>query len=219
MSISLKRTLIVALLMVFFSIYLTFMSHGEPILPRKPFSEFPKTIGDWVGREEFFSQEITNVLRVDDYVLLSYRNSKGKKIHLYVGFYQNQREGQIIHSPKNCMPGAGWNITRTSLESLTIPAADPRQIKVLKLILEKGVEKKVVLYWYQSRGRFIASEYWQKIFLVYDAIFKNRTDGSFVRLIAPTVSGYEAEATQVLKDFAVNLIPILEDYIPGTSAS
>lgn len=214
-SISLKRTLIVALLMVLFSGYLILRSHGEPVLPRKPFSEFPKTIGSWTGSEEFFDKEIYDILGLDDSVLVSYRNPRGENIQLYVGFYQNQREGELIHSPKNCMPGAGWNITRTTLEPLSIPAPDSRQIKIIKLILEKGIQKQVVLYWFQSRGRFIASEYWQKIFLVYDAIFKNRTDGSFVRLIAPAGYSGEAEATQVLKEFAVKLIPILEGYIPG----
>jgi len=85
---------------------------------------------------------------------------------------------------------------------------------VIKLIIEKGMYKQVMLYWFQSRGRFISSEYWQKIYLVWDAIFKKRTDGSFIRLIAPVQSGDIESTTGYLKMFAENLIPILGEYLP-----
>ena len=210
-----KRALIATSLLICTTIYVTVMSHGEPVLPRKSFAGFPKTIGQWVGTEDFFSKATYDVLRVDDSVLVNYRNHKGKRINLYVGFYQNQREGQIIHSPKNCLPGGGWKIIRTSSEALTLPGSPSKKINVIKFLLEKGVEQQVVLYWYQSRGRFIDSEYWQKIFLVYDAISKNRTDGSFVRLMTPVGERGEEIATSDLKAFAADLIPILEEYIPG----
>jgi EpsI family protein len=113
------------------------------------------------------------------------------------------------------MPGSGWNITDTSLEEIIIPGNKTKKIKAIKLILEKGINKQVVLYWFQSRGRFIASEYWQKIYLVWDAIFKNRTDGSFVRLITSVNDKGVESATESLKSFAVAVIPILNEYIPG----
>ncbi|MCD6184668.1 MAG: EpsI family protein [Deltaproteobacteria bacterium] len=194
--------------MIFVYIYISFMSHGEAVQPRKQFSAFPKQIGNWMGKEGRFSQQIYDVLGVDDSILISYINPEGQDVQLYVGYYQTQREGSLIHSPKNCMPDS-------SIEEVAVSGSKAEKIKVIKLVLEKGIQKQVVLYWYQSRGRFISSEYWQKIYLVWDAIFKNRTDGSFVRLITFSDAQGEISATNRLKLFASRLIPILNDYIPG----
>ncbi len=191
------------------------MGHGESMQAKKKFSTFPKQVGAWIGKESFFEQKIYDKLGVDDSVLISYKSNDTREVQLYVGYYESQREGDLIHSPKNCMPGSGWNITDTSLEEIIIPGNKTKKIKAIKLILEKGINKQVVLYWFQSRGRFIASEYWQKIYLVWDAIFKNRTDGSFVRLIAPVNDKGVESATDHLKSFAVAVIPILNEYIPG----
>ena len=213
--ISPARAIVASSIMIFVYIYISFMSHGEAVQPRKQFSTFPKQIGNWVGKEGRFSQQVYDVLGVDDSILISYINPEGQDVQLYVGYYQSQREGSLIHSPKNCMPGSGWNITGSSIEEVAVSGSKTEKIKVIKLILEKGIQKQVVLYWYQSRGRFISSEYWQKIYLVWDAIFKNRTDGSFVRLITFSNSQGEVSATNRLKLFASRLIPVLNDYIPG----
>ena len=113
------------------------------------------------------------------------------------------------------MPGGGWNITDTSIEVLKVPGNSPDKINVIKLDISNGREKQVVLYWYQSRGRFISSEYWQKIYLVIDSIAKKRTDGSFVRLITPVINGNEEKALTDLKDFARLLVPVLQEYLPS----
>ena len=163
-----KRTFIASAIMILAMVCLTYMSHGENIHPNKPFSTFPKTIGEWIGKEGRFDEKIYEILGVDDSFLGNYMTPDGSQIQLYVGFYQSQQEGDLIHSPKHCMPGAGWSITRTSFEELNIPNSNPGKIKTIKLLLEKGSQKQIVLYWFQSRGRFISSEYMQKIYLVID---------------------------------------------------
>ncbi|MBW1613684.1 MAG: EpsI family protein [Deltaproteobacteria bacterium] len=212
---SFKRIFIVSALMILTMVCLRYISHGENILPNKSFSTFPKQIGEWVGKEEHFDKRIYDIVGVDDSILSNYHTSDGQQVQLYVGFYRSQREGDLIHSPKHCMPGAGWNIIRTSIEELIIPNHNPGKIKCIKLILQKGTQRQVVLYWFQSRGRFISSEYMQKIYLVIDSIIKHRTDGSFVRLIAPVERDNEGEALEAIKDFAKLLIPILQEYIPS----
>ena len=192
----------------------SYFGHFTDVNSLKPLSDFPKQIGQWSGREGRFDQKIYDILGVDDSFLGDYKTLDEKQINLYIGYYKSQREGDLIHSPKNCMPGAGWNITRTSLVDLNISQRNPNKIKVIKLIMQKGKERQVVLYWFQSRGRVISSEYWQKIYLVWDAIFKHRTDGSFVRLVAP-ISESEAETTRYMEKFAQQLFPILEQYLPG----
>lgn len=191
----------------------SFASKSERIEANKPFSEFPLQIKDWQGSTSEMDETVYNILGVEDYIIANYRNSSNKTANLYVGFYQSQKEGDIIHSPKNCMPGAGWKIISTATETVEIKSTG-EDIKAIKLILEKAAQKRVVLYWFQSRGRIISSEYMQKIWLVVDSVIKHRTDGSFVRLIAP-VKTNEADAVKVLKEFGSDIYPILNEFIPS----
>jgi EpsI family protein len=212
---SLKHTLIASAIMILTMVSLNYLSHAEIINPNKPFATFPKHIGEWKGIESRFDQEIYDVLGVDDSFLGNYKSPNSPWVNLYIGFYLRQDTGAQIHSPKNCMPGGGWNIVQTSIEEILVSDNKPIKIKVIKLLLQKGAEKQVVLYWYHSRGRIISSEYWQKIYRVVDSITKHRTDGSFVRLIAPVTSGDEEKALNTLKDFATQLMPILNEYLPS----
>jgi EpsI family protein len=216
MQISLSRAIITSCLMLFTLGFIMFLSESEAIPPRKAFRDFPKTISQYTGQEARFDQEIYDVLGVDDSVLISYKSSAGEAIQLYVGYHNSQQEGDLMHSPKNCLPGSGWDITETALEDIVFPSPDEEKIGAIRLLIKKGISQQVVLYWFQSRGRFISSEYMQKVYLVLDAITKNRTDGAFVRLMAPVTTGETVETTtETLKAFAGNLIPVLEEYLPG----
>lgn len=209
-----QRTLIVSAIMILTALTLGSISQVEDVPIKKPLSQFPMQIGEWKGIESRFDERIYKILGVDDSILADYRSQDGHQVSLYVGFYQNQREGNVIHSPKHCMPGAGWNITRTSIKEVTLAETNPEKLKVVKLQMEKDGQKIVAFYWFQSRGRFIYSEYLQKVFLVYDSMLKNRTDGSFVRLIAPVTDDNKEATLNDLKEFVGLLIPILNEHLP-----
>lgn len=212
---NLLRIVIAAMFMLMTMGSLNYLSHIEDIPLNKPFSIFPKQIGEWTGKEEHFDQKIYDKLGVDDSILCNYRVPDGRQVELYIGFYRNQREGGLIHSPKNCMPGAGWNFTKTGKTLLSVGANQGQHITVNNILLEKGHEKIVMFYWYQGRGRFVTSEYVQKIYLVIDSITKHRTDEAFVRLLSPVTSGTEEETVKFLNDFARLLLPLLHEYIPS----
>lgn len=211
---SLKQTLVASAVMLASALFMQYATHSEDVPPSKPLSAFPMSIDAWQGRTARFDDDVYKVLGVDDSVLATYRSPQGEMVQVYVGFYQSQREGDLIHSPKNCMPGGGWNIVKTSIEPLPLPSQD-EPVKVIKLILQKGDQRQVVLYWFQSRGRFIASEYLQKIYLVIDSITRHRTDGSFVRLIAPMDPRGEEATLDTLKAFAAKLVPVLKEHLPS----
>jgi EpsI family protein len=212
---AIKQTLIASAIMIFTAVFLNYVSFSEDMKLHKPFSTFPKQIGEWQGVEQRFEDRIYKILGVDDSILATYRNSDGKQVQLYVGYYQSQRKGDLIHSPKNCMPGSGWNIVSSSIEELSVPDTDYKKIKTIRFKLKNGLHEQSVLYWYQSRGRIISSEYLQKIYLVIDSITRRRTDGSFVRLIAPIQNGDEESTIDFVKDFARLIFPILIEYIPA----
>ena len=209
-----KNVLLATSIMVATFGLLTYLSNPEIIAAKKPLSTFPYQIGPWEGVEESFDERVYQILAVSDTFYATYRASGQPWINLYIGYYESQREGELIHSPKNCMPGGGWNIIDTTIETLKLKNQTEKEVKIIKLLLEKGKSRQISLYWYHSRGRIISSEYMQKIFLVWDAVTRNRTDGSFVRLIMPVVES-EEETLAALKDFAGELFPILLEYIPS----
>ena len=191
------------------------VDYSEDVHPKRSLSDFPRQVGEWSGKEDFFEESVYSALGVDDSFLGHYRTPGGRYIQLYIGYHQSQREGDLIHSPKNCMPGGGWNITRSKLTEVKAEDKSPGNIKVVHMDLENGPDKQMVLYWYHSRGRIINSEYLQKIYLVLDAITRQRTDGSFIRLIAPVSDGDEERTLKDLKKFARLILPILDDFIPA----
>lgn len=210
-----RNALIATVLMMATFTYIKYMGHGTEVQPLQPFSTFPKQIGEFTGKEQFFTDEIYAAVGVDDSSLISYLNPlhPNENVQLYIGYYKSQRKGDMIHSPKNCMPGSGWEITSSSLENVDLQ--DGKTISIIKLILEKGAEKQIVLYWFHGRGRIINSEYKQKIYLVIDSITKNRTDESFVRLISPVIDKKDDETLAYMKQFIKDLLPVLDEYIPG----
>ena len=188
------------------------VSHGEPVPLRQPFGQFPIAIDSWHGRDEALDDRIVTTLGVSDYVNRAYTNDSGQRIDLYIGYYQSQRTGETIHSPKNCLPGAGWEPVRAG--QLAIPIAGSPPIVVNEYLVEKGPVQFLVLYWYQAHGRVIASEYSGKAWLVYDAITRNRTDEALVRVLTSTRNG-EDQARAHAVHFVQALYPRLSAFIPN----
>jgi EpsI family protein len=146
-------------------------------------------------------------------VLSDYSKPDGKVVNLYVAYYGSQRTGESPHSPLVCIPGGGWSITK--LERGALDAAHPLN----KARIERNGSKQLVYYWYEERGRSIASEYWSKWYLLSDAITKNRSDGALVRLITPVSPGeLEGDADARLIQFMRDLLPHLGEYLPSESA-
>jgi EpsI family protein len=188
----------------------------ELIPLREPLSRLPFQIGSWMGSDtEPFSDQVMAVLGVDEYVSRYYTHPDEPPISLYVGYYQSQREGDTIHSPMNCLPGAGW--FPVSSGRAAVPLPDGQAIEVNRYVIQKGLDQQLVLYWYQSNGRVVASEYWSKIYMVYDAVRLNRSDAALVRVITPfqAVPGHEAEAERRAIEFVQALFPQLERFLPS----
>ena len=194
---------------------MAYLSHGEATPPAKPLSEFPEKIGAYATIIDWpLDKETLDILKVTDYLYRGYwEPGMGKNLlGLYVGYFRTQRSGAAIHSPKNCLPGAGWNPTVSAIYEL--PLDDGRKVPINLYILRKGLDEEVVLYWYQSHGRIIASEYWGKFYLVYDALRLNRTDAALVRITVPVENGDETGAKNRALAFAKTITPKIEQVIP-----
>jgi EpsI family protein len=217
----------------------------------------------------------------------NYRNTDGDIVGLYIGYFKSQREGKGIHSPRQCLPGAGWTPVQTSIYEMPLesqldsrsvdstlnthnstldspsfnsPSGDstfnthnskldspsfdspsnstfniqnstldvssdstfniqnstlnhPSTIQVNKFIMGKGLDRHLYLFWYQGRGRAYASEYWNKVLLIWDGLTQKRTDGALIR-VNSAVNGNVNSSLKTQSEFVKLLYPLLKEYIP-----
>jgi EpsI family protein len=194
------------------TVFLHTLSHGEAVVPRAPLRELPYTLGSWTGQEQPLESRIVQAVGVSDYSNRLFFNRLDPPVQLYVGYYASQRTGDTIHSPKNCLPGAGWDPVQSGYATIAVP--DGRKIVVNEYVIQQGLDKGLVFYWYQGRGRVVASEYAGKFWMVADAISRNRTDGALVRLVTP-MNDPEAKARARLESFTQLIFPRLDQLIPN----
>jgi EpsI family protein len=189
-------------------------STGEAVPIRKPLDSFPATLGEWQARRgTIFSGGILDKLKLTDYVMRDYTDSGGRNLNLYIGYWDNQRKGGAIHSPKNCLPGAGWEPVEASFLTITLPAPYP-PISVNRYLIQKDRDQQVVLYWYQSHGQVIAGEVPARIALIKSALFHNRTDGAIVRVMSP-IYGSVGGTSERLVAYVQAMYRILGEYLPN----
>ena len=135
---------------------------AEPVPIRQTLEQFPMAIGEWRGvREPPFAKDILAVLGVNDYLTRAYFTPDRAGVGLYIGYYQSQRQGDTMHSPLSCLPGAGWEplskaALRVNVDSS--PGGPPRDIEINRYLIRKGLDKQLVLYWYEAHNRVVASE-------------------------------------------------------------
>ena len=186
---------------------------GEPNIPdRKSFASFPLELDGRRGREDVLPISEQQILQMADYFLGHYRTDGLAPISLFIGYYETQTADQTPHSPRVCIPSGGWKIDSISTIEL---AHEDRTIPVNRVVIAKGASKQLVYYWFQQRGKFIASEYEAKINLLWGGIVSSRTDGALVRLVTPVGEGFPMEAAdQYLEGFSGELLSVLPAYLP-----
>lgn len=188
-------------------------SKTEYVPDSEPLATFPIAISGWMMVQDSpVEKDVLDVLKADDTLNRTYERSAGLPVNLFVAAFRTQRTGKAPHSPKNCLPGSGWAPSVNDQVLLNLPGEGPREVN--RYIVTKGEAKSVVLYWYQSRDRVIASELKAKVFGVADSIRYNRSDTALVRVIAPVPPGREEIANREVVDFATAAFPALRQILP-----
>jgi EpsI family protein len=187
---------------------------GEAHVERKQLKDFPRQIGAWqqTGSDQLLDNETLKVLRASDYLLRNYRSANGRVANFYVGYYATQRDGATYHSPLNCLPGSGWTMSDAARVTITLP--DGGAFTANRYLIQNGDEKDLLVYWYQGRGRVVASEYWGKVYTVLDSVRLRRSDGAMVRVTIP-IDKSEAAALQLATDLATNAMVVLPEFVPN----
>lgn len=185
---------------------------GEAHVDRKPLKNFPMQLGQWQQtKDQIIDEPTMKVLRASDYLLRDFKRPDGQAANFYVGYYASQREGASYHSPLNCLPGAGWTLTQPDTVTISLP--DGRTFGANKYVIQNGDYKSLMIYWYQGRGRAVASEYWGKVFTVIDSVRLRRSDGAMVRVTVP-IGESETAALESAKDLAARAAAELDEYVP-----
>lgn len=182
----------------------------------RPLDSFPHEVATFERTQELeVPTEERTLLDADALLHREYRHASGRSLSMYVAYYGQQTGGSGIHSPTNCLPGSGWETIehdRVTARTVYGPA------EINRYLIEHGSgSRALVYYWYQGRGRVMASEYGVKLDLLKDAILERRTDEGLVRLVFPL--GSRDEALGPIDAIAATVVPTviaeLSRHIPG----
>jgi EpsI family protein len=209
------RFAVTAALLATTAIFLQARGRNEILPDHEPLASLPYQLGEWTGTDVPMQQDVLEILGPGDFLQRFYENTTTSQpyVHLFLAYFPSQRAGDTIHSPKHCLPGAGWLPTESS--RISISFAGRPAFEANRYVIAKGDERQLVLYWYWAHDRALASEYWAKFYLVADSIRLNRSDGALIRVITPLLPDESVETAQRrLLSFAGNIVPRLHRYIP-----
>jgi exosortase D (VPLPA-CTERM-specific) len=183
--------------------------------PRDPFALFPLAIDGWEGTPAALEPAVEVTLGADDYVSAFYRRpGESEGVDLFLSYYASQTEGSAIHSPEVCLPGAGWEVAAIRPLRVDLPGTPFGSFTLNRVVIQKGLEKQLVWYWFEGRGRHMTNDFAAKFHTVADSMTRGRTDGGLVRLITPIGEGGEAAADARLERFLAAGIDRLPRFIP-----
>lgn len=193
----------------------------EEVVPqgRNALSGFPLVLGDWRGQDGTLTADVLGELKLTDYLIAKYSRADDRiPVELYVAYYDSQRKGASVHSPKACLPGGGWQMDEFGQHTVADAGPDGAPLQVNRALISKGDTRALVYYWFMQRGRYLTSEYLVKWFIFWDSLWHNRSDGAMVRVTVPLTGGEDiATADRRVAEFIRTAEPKLYYFIPQES--
>lgn len=178
---------------------------------RQPLETLPRAYGEFRGYDQVISEEEQRVAGMSDYVLRAFTRDSLVAFSVYVGYYAQQTQGRTIHSPRNCLPGAGWEALSASREPVAVGSDT---VLINRYELANGDSHALVYYWYQGRGRVESSEYKVKWDLLRDAALTGRSEEALVRIVVPMTGAIE-DPDALARQIAEELVPAVEQRLPA----
>lgn len=178
-----------------------------------PWGQFPSEVGKWKQSAEMVMEpEVMNALQPDDYIARAYQTADGRRaVTLFVGYFNSRRDGRAPHSPQWCLPGAGWKSMSSKI--IDLPLEPSGSFPANEYLIEKGLSKELVFYWYHQGGRAVANEVAAQIYSIPDLILHGRTDVALIRIMVPEAQRDMAEARAAGIDFAQKIYPLIRQHI------
>lgn len=177
-----------------------------------PLSMIPDPVPGYTHNDVVIAEDEARVAGMTSYVNRVFKDGDREVYGLYVGFYDSQSQGKTVHSPKNCLPGGGWEAMESGTRTIATPVG-PAEVN--RYVISDQRNTAIVYYWYQGRGRVAHNEYLVKWDLLRDAALQRRTDEALVRLVIPVTERMSpAEADALAEQAAKQIIPTLDRFLP-----
>jgi EpsI family protein len=216
------RLWLVILMMSFTALVLHVRGDVDHVPPSLPLRDLSLTVGSRTGIDVPIDEETLAILGKGDFLNRVYipphyppaaKPGDHAEIGLYIAYFPTQRTGQSIHSPQNCLPGAGWTFQDSSVTNFTDSTG--KEFSVGDYLITNGTQTEEALYWYQLHGESIASDYKAKLYTLADSIRYGRTDEALIRIMTPVGQGEDrADARARAVAFAKEIAPLLPAYVP-----
>ena len=207
------RFVSIAILLMLGMVFVYQRGDREQVPSHPSFQAFPTSIGPWEGVVMTLPKRSVEVLGNGEFMARRYAEGTAPAVDLFIAYFPTQRTGQTIHSPKNCLPGAGWIPLESERITLTIP--NHTGLRVNRYVLGNGLQRQLVFYWYQAHSRTVASEYWARYYLVSDSIRLNRSDGALVRVSTMQSSSESMFQTEArIREFLEQAASQIDAYLP-----
>ena len=192
---------------------------ADPAVPqnRETFAVFPRQMQDWSGTSAQLDPDIERVLGADDYLNTTFvAADETASVNMFVAYYENQTEGNGIHSPQVCLPVGGWEIFSLEPVDLDMTGTPYGIFPVNRAVIQKGLSKQLVYYWFEQRGKRFTNDYTAKLSVLIDSLTMGRTDGALVRYVTPiSADETEADAEARLQRLVAQSLPALPRFVPS----
>lgn len=180
----------------------------ESAPPVPPLRDLPTELGSWQAKGDVeLDVESLRVLKPDDYLIRDYRSREGIDANLYVAYYRSQRVDRAPHSPQNCLPGNGW--VTTLRDTMAIPTSPGEQFEVNRFVVERGENRSIVLYWYETPSKPVWSEFMGRFQLMMDSLRYNRSDTALIRIVLPIDSQSDETVGKAGSELALQVHPVV----------
>lgn len=206
-----------ALLSLVLALAFVLTPRPEPVaVMRDSFGQFPRDLGLWSGRMAALDPATEQVLGADDYVNATYGSpDEAAPVNLFSAWYAQQTEGSGLHSPEVCLPVGGWEVSAIEPVPVSVPGTIYGEFRVNRAVIQKGLSRQIVYYWFEQRGRRMTNDYLAKITVAWDSLTRGRSDGALVRFVTPILPGEtEAAADARLQRFMALALLKLPLFIP-----
>jgi EpsI family protein len=189
-----------------------YLSRQRSVPLQRPLEQLDYRVGQWSGEDQPVSERVLGLLGTKDVLLRTYSGGDGPPVALYVSFFARQGQGEVSHSPRHCLPGAGWQPVRA--RRIPYPLPDRAEGTINEIVFAKDERQLLVYYWFRERERIVANEYWVKWYLMWDAMTRSRSDGALIRVSAQ-IDQSEDEARRRCMEFMREFLPRLDSILPG----
>ena len=193
------------------------LTDREQFIPDRPgLATFPLYLEGWAGQSiPITDRGVLNQLGASDYLLAEFTRTAGAPgVNLWIAYYDNQLGNAAIHSPKDCLPGGGWEYVSLDAIEAPVTTADGRSFMINRGVIAKGLEQMVIYYWLEMRGRQLTNDTALKFYNLWDSYALGRSDGALIRLMTPVLPGEPTQAADDrLQDFMKRTYPVLEPHV------